>query len=124
VGVIFTVVFHILLLVLFLYIGLQQPDPLPQEEGIELAFEDAGGLTGGATVAQPATSQPPPEQTRRWPPMSGDGRAQAGDRTEARTGQPQPEAGPEPSFSTRQLLLQCPRTSQPLSPSADQLGRP
>jgi len=51
VGVIFTVVFHILLLVLFLYIGLQQPDPLPQEEGIELAFEDAGGLTGGATVA-------------------------------------------------------------------------
>ena len=69
-GVIFTVVFHILLLVLFLYIGLQQPDPLPQEEGIELAFEDAGGLTGGATVAQPATSQPPPTPAEPTPTTS------------------------------------------------------
>ncbi len=60
VGVIFTIVFHILLLILFLYVGLKQPNPLPQEQAIELAFEDAGGLTGGATMAQPATSQPPP----------------------------------------------------------------
>ncbi|MBK9420798.1 MAG: hypothetical protein IPN44_07075 [Flavobacteriales bacterium] len=59
-GVIFTIVFHILLLILFLYIGLQQPDPLPQEEGIELAFEDAGGLTGGGSPAQAQTTPPPP----------------------------------------------------------------
>lgn len=59
-GVIFTIVFHILLLILFLYIGLQQPDPLPQEEGIELAFEDAGGLTGGGSPAQAETTPPPP----------------------------------------------------------------
>ena len=60
-GVIFTIVFHILLLVLFLYIGLQQPDPLPQEEGIELAFEDAGGLAGGGDAsAKPEDNPPPP----------------------------------------------------------------
>ena len=60
VSVIVTIVFHILLLVLFLYIGLQQPNPLPQEEGIELAFEDAGGRTGGSVSAAPAESTPPP----------------------------------------------------------------
>jgi len=70
VSVIFTVVFHILLLVLFLYIGLKQPDPLPQEEGIELSFEDAGGLSGGATTAQPATSQPPPTPAEPAPTTS------------------------------------------------------
>ena len=60
VGVIVTVVFHILLLILFLYVGLTQPDPLPQEQGIELAFEDAGGLTGGSISTSPAESTPPP----------------------------------------------------------------
>lgn len=66
-GVIITIVFHILLLILFLFIGLTQPDPLPKDEAIELSFEDAGGLTGGTTTAQPTTSQPPPTAAEPTP---------------------------------------------------------
>lgn len=70
VGVIITIVFHILLLILFIYIGLKQPDPLPQEHAIELSFEDAGGLAGGAVVEQPATAQPPPTPAEPEPAPS------------------------------------------------------
>ena len=41
-GIIVTVVFHVLLLLLFMFIGLTQPDPLPEESGIELAMADYG----------------------------------------------------------------------------------
>lgn len=61
IGVIFTVVFHILLLILFLYIGLKQPVPLPREEAIELTFESAGGPAGGGAPAAQAEAPPPPQ---------------------------------------------------------------
>lgn len=63
-GMIATIVFHALLLLLFLFIGLKQPNPLPKEEAIELAFEDAGGPSGGDT--SPAATEapaPPVEET-------------------------------------------------------------
>ena len=55
-GIISTVVLHVLLVLLFLFFGLSQPNPLPEEMGIELAFEDAGGLTGGSP--DPTTGSP------------------------------------------------------------------
>ncbi len=61
-GAIFTVVFHALLLLLFLFVGLKQPNPLPKEEAIELAFEDAGGLAGGTTSTQVAETPPAPAE--------------------------------------------------------------
>lgn len=60
-GVIVTIIFHALLILLFLFFGLQQPNPLPEETGIELVFEDAGGLTGGASSPAPSTPQAPSE---------------------------------------------------------------
>ncbi len=66
-SVIITILFHILLIILFLFIGLKQPNPLPKDETIELSFEDAGGLAGGATTAQPTTSQPPPTPAEPTP---------------------------------------------------------
>jgi len=59
-GAIATVVFHALLLLLFLFIGLKHPVPLPRETAIELSFEDAGGLAGGAVMDLPEPSLPPP----------------------------------------------------------------
>jgi hypothetical protein len=56
-GIISTVVLHVLLVLLFLFFGLSQPNPLPEEMGIELAFEDAGGLTGGSPDPTPGSPQ-------------------------------------------------------------------
>jgi hypothetical protein len=56
-GIISTVVLHVLLVLLFLFFGLSQPNPLPEEVGIELSFEDAGGLTGGAPDPSPGSPQ-------------------------------------------------------------------
>jgi hypothetical protein len=56
-GIISTVVLHVLMILLFLFFGLSQPNPLPEEVGIELAFEDAGGLTGGAPDPSPGSPQ-------------------------------------------------------------------
>src|SRR5687768_7203139 len=51
---IITVVFHIVLIVLFLLFGLQQPDPLPEETGIEVAMADFGtSLTGSGNIETP-----------------------------------------------------------------------
>lgn len=47
-GLIGTIVFHVLLTLLFLFFGLQQPNPLPEEEGIELAMADFGTTTTGS----------------------------------------------------------------------------
>lgn len=64
VSMIATIVLHVLLLILFLYIGLKQPNPLPKEEAIELAFEDAGGPSGGdSSPAATEAPAPPVEET-------------------------------------------------------------
>jgi len=57
ISAILTIVFHALLVILFLYFGLHQPNPLPEEQGIELAFEDAGGLSGGDPDPNPGSPQ-------------------------------------------------------------------
>ncbi|MBX2979960.1 MAG: hypothetical protein KF905_11750 [Flavobacteriales bacterium] len=57
-GAIVTVVFHILLAILFLFLGLKQPDPLPKDEPIELVMEDMGG--GGGSIAAPTPGNPQP----------------------------------------------------------------
>lgn len=60
-GMIVSGTLHALILILFLFIGLSQPDPLPEEEGIELAFEEAGGLSGGDPATDPGSPQAPSE---------------------------------------------------------------
>ncbi|MDQ3101528.1 MAG: hypothetical protein M3R08_09080, partial [Bacteroidota bacterium] len=54
-GMIITILFHIGLIVLFLYIGLSQPDPLPEETvGIEIAMADFGtSMTGSGNIETP-----------------------------------------------------------------------
>lgn len=56
-GIIATVVLHAIAVLLFLYFGLTQPNPLPEEERIELVFESAGGLTGGDPLPNPGAPQ-------------------------------------------------------------------
>jgi hypothetical protein len=56
-GAVGTIVLHVIMVLLFLFFGLQQPDPLPEEIGIELAFEDAGGLSGGDPDPNPGNPQ-------------------------------------------------------------------
>ena len=56
-GVIVTVLLHVVMFLLFLFFGLSQPNPLPEEQGIELVFEDAGGLTGGDPDPNPGSPQ-------------------------------------------------------------------
>lgn len=59
-GAIATVVFHVLLLLLFLYVGLKQPNPLPKEQAVELVFEDMGGASGGGGTPTPEVAAAPP----------------------------------------------------------------
>ncbi len=47
-GIIGTIVFHVLMIILFLFYGLKQPDPLPEETGIELAMADFGTTATGS----------------------------------------------------------------------------
>ncbi len=58
-GAVVTVVLHVLALLLFMRYGLTQPDPLPEEEMIEIEFSDAGGLAGGSA----APDQGAPQET-------------------------------------------------------------
>jgi hypothetical protein len=37
-GIIGTILFHVLLLILFLFVGMTYPDPPPPEEGITINF--------------------------------------------------------------------------------------
>lgn len=46
-GAVITIVFHAILVFLFMYFGLKQPVPLPEEEGIELAMADYGTTDAG-----------------------------------------------------------------------------
>jgi len=59
-GAIFTILFHVLLTLLFLFFGLQQPNPLPKDEMIELVMEDMGGGGGSIAADSPGNPQPTP----------------------------------------------------------------
>ena len=56
-GAIVSIVLHAIVIILFLLFGLSQPNPLPKDEGIEISFESAGGLTGGAPDPNPGSPQ-------------------------------------------------------------------
>lgn len=62
-GAIFTIVLHVLLILLFLFVGLQQPNPLPKDEMIELVMEDMGGGGGSVAAETPGNPQPTPSAT-------------------------------------------------------------
>lgn len=50
-----TFIFHLVLLLVFLFCGLSQPDPLPEEEGFEMALTSLGTTkTGAGSVRTPA----------------------------------------------------------------------
>jgi len=55
-GLIVTVLFHVLLTILFLFFGLKQSNPLPEEMGIEIAFANFG--TSDAGSGQTETPDP------------------------------------------------------------------
>ena len=49
-----TILFHAVLIVLFLFFGLQQPYPLPEETGVEIAMADFGtSFSGSGNVETP-----------------------------------------------------------------------
>lgn len=49
-----TIIFHLVLLLVFIFCGLTQPDPLPEEEGFELALTNLGTTQrGSGTVRTP-----------------------------------------------------------------------
>lgn len=55
-----TVVFHIIVLLIFLFVGLTQPDPLPEEIGVEIAMADLGNSnTGQGDNPTPRTNDTP-----------------------------------------------------------------
>lgn len=46
-GIVVSIVFHVLLTILFLFLGLKEPNPLPEEMGIELAMAEWGTTETG-----------------------------------------------------------------------------
>lgn len=60
-GVIVTVLFHVLLTILFLFFGLKQPNPLPEEMGIEIAMANFGTSESGS--GQTETPDPGSQQS-------------------------------------------------------------
>lgn len=60
-----TVVFHVFLLVVFMFTGLTQPDPIPEEIGVEVSLADFGnsftgsGNTKPTKVAEPKNNPAP-----------------------------------------------------------------
>lgn len=61
-AIVATVLFHGILLLLFLIFGLKQPVPLPEEGGATVEF-GWDNTAGGADIAQVVSEQPQPEQT-------------------------------------------------------------
>lgn len=53
-----TVVFHVVLLVLFMFTGLSQPDPLPEEIGVEISLANFGDSFTGQGEEEPETVAP------------------------------------------------------------------
>lgn len=54
-----TVVFHVLLLVLFMFTGLTQPDPIPEEIGVEISLANIGDSYTGSGETEPTEVAPP-----------------------------------------------------------------
>ena len=54
-----TVVFHVLLLVFFMLTGLTQPDPIPEEIGVEISLANIGDSYNGSGETEPTEVAPP-----------------------------------------------------------------
>lgn len=53
-----TVVFHVVLLVLFMFTGLTQPDPIPEEIGVEISLANIGDSYEGSGEVEPENVAP------------------------------------------------------------------
>lgn len=71
-GVLATILFHILLAIIFVLFGLKQPVPLPEEIGVEMMMADYGYTDSGSgevesesteTVAEEPNPEPTPSET-------------------------------------------------------------
>ncbi|TXC78781.1 energy transducer TonB [Luteibaculum oceani] len=64
-----TIVFHLVVLILFMIFGLTQPDPLPEEIGVEIAMADLGNsVTGSGNNPSPQpTTNPEPAPSKATP---------------------------------------------------------
>lgn len=118
-GAIATILFHVLLTLLFLFFGLQQPNPLPKEETIELVMEDMGG--GGGSVAADTPGNPQPTPATAPAPAEPDEVATEDDSPVAvPKPKPQPKPKPKPSEPTppkpNPNALFTPSTTQPSTP--------
>ncbi|MCB0794645.1 MAG: hypothetical protein KDB88_07900 [Flavobacteriales bacterium] len=69
-GVIGTIVVHALLILLFLFFGLTQPVPLPEETGVEIAMADYGTSDVGSGSVE--TPDPGPQESASASPASSD----------------------------------------------------
>ena len=69
-GLIVTIIFHIILAIVFYFVGLTQPDPIPEEIGVEIAMADFGSTMDGAGDIQPdKISEPSEEQVQETNPV-------------------------------------------------------
>ncbi len=103
-GLISSIIFHALLLLLFLFVGLKYMEPKP-EEGIVINFGNSEtGMGDQADGAQTAVSEPTPQQTNPDPvenPMEAETPVQTQDVTEApsvetkKTNKPKTEEKPK-----------------------------
>ncbi len=99
-----TLIFHALLLVVFLFVGLTQPDPLPEEIGVEIAMADLGNsFTGSGNAPNPqVNNNPTPQPATPTPTQSTNTAAQqeevvTDDASEVATpSAKEPETNPEP----------------------------
>lgn len=127
-GVIVTVVFHVLLTILFLFFGLQQPDPLPEEMGIEIAMANFGtsetgsgdtetpdpGSQQSAAAAAPSPSDESPEDvaTQDDSPV-----------VQAKPEKPKPKPKPNDTPKPKPQQPAEPTISDPLKEALSQWGK-
>lgn len=55
-----SILFHVVVLIIFLFIGLTQPDPIPEEIGVEISMADLGNsMTGRGNTPSPQPNTKP-----------------------------------------------------------------
>lgn len=114
-GIVATIVFHVLITILFLFFGLKQPNPLPLETaGIEMDFgsSDMGG--GSDAAPGPPSPTPAPSTAAPTPAESAADEVATQDDspvTEVRPEKPVPKPKPKPQPK--------PEPEKPAEPSLD-----
>lgn len=112
-GMIVTVLFHVLLTILFLFFGLQQPDPLPEETGIEIAFANFGTSETGSGDTE--TPDPGSQQSAAAAPASSE---ETPDDVATQDDSPVVQAKPEkPKPTTKPSDKPKPQPEKPAEPT-------